>query len=70
MIERLEREAGVINQKEGVETDVQEPDGKAVVVRTEVFDGQIHGWIESEFLPYLSRWNDTNLSIYSAICSY
>ncbi|KAL4869696.1 hypothetical protein BDV12DRAFT_74791 [Aspergillus spectabilis] len=45
MTERLEREARSVNRKEGVETDGQEPDGKAVV-KKEVFEGQIHGWLE------------------------
>ncbi|KAL4878276.1 Alpha/Beta hydrolase protein [Aspergillus karnatakaensis] len=55
--ERLAREASVLNKRNGVEESnsnyevegecmTMKPDGKAVVVRREVFEGQIHGWLE------------------------
>ncbi|KAL5334853.1 Alpha/Beta hydrolase protein [Aspergillus crustosus] len=46
LTERLERDAAVLNQQRGAEPDAQEPDGKAIVVKKEVFKDQIHGWLE------------------------
>ncbi|KAL2824788.1 putative lipase/esterase family protein [Aspergillus cavernicola] len=44
MAERLEVDARAFNQARGVPEIPETPDGKAVVVRARVFEGQIHGW--------------------------
>ncbi|KAL2808932.1 Alpha/Beta hydrolase protein [Aspergillus granulosus] len=48
-VERLEAEARAINAANGIEqetVDKQGPDGRAVVVKSFVAEGQIHGWTE------------------------
>jgi hypothetical protein len=48
-IERLETEARAINAANRIDHSVVEeegPDGKAVVVKNYVAEGQIHGWTE------------------------
>ncbi|KAE8554969.1 hypothetical protein EYB25_003516 [Talaromyces marneffei] len=46
MTERLQAEAEAINQSRQVSKTTERPDGTAVVVRTDVYEGQIHGWLE------------------------
>ncbi|KAL2864924.1 putative lipase/esterase family protein [Aspergillus lucknowensis] len=46
MTERLEREAKTINESRNLAETPEIPDGNAVVVRTYVAEGQIHGWTE------------------------
>lgn len=45
--EKLETEAEAINQSRQVSKTTDTPDGSAIVVRTDVYEGQIHGWLES-----------------------
>jgi hypothetical protein len=47
MTERLETEAEAINQWRQVSKTADIPDGSAIVVLTDVHEGQIHGWLES-----------------------
>lgn len=47
MTERLETEARAINQSRQVSNMAETPYGKGIVVRTDVYEGQIHGWLES-----------------------
>ncbi|KAJ0420406.1 Alpha/Beta hydrolase protein [Aspergillus carlsbadensis] len=48
-IERLEAEARAINATNGIDqsvVDEEGPDGKAIIVKSYVAEGQIHGWTE------------------------
>jgi hypothetical protein len=47
MTNRLDAEAKAINQSRQVSKMTEGPDGSAIVVRTDVYEGQIHGWLES-----------------------
>ncbi|KAL3469433.1 Alpha/Beta hydrolase protein [Aspergillus californicus] len=44
MAKRLDAEARRINRSRGLPEMPVQPDGKAIVVRASVFEGQIHGW--------------------------
>lgn len=47
MTERLKAEAKAINQSRQVSETSESPDGMRIVVRTDIYEGQIHGWLES-----------------------
>lgn len=49
MTERLKAEAKAINQSRKV---ARTPDGTDIFVRTDVYEGQIHGWLESRLTPH------------------
>lgn len=70
MTERLKAEAKVVNQSKQVSKTNDRPDGSAIVVRTDVYEGQIHGWLESTLTSHASFGGSFADSQCSAIFRY
>lgn len=70
MTERLKAEATAINQSRQMSKTDDRPDGSAIVVRTDVYEGQIHGWLESTLTSHASFGGSIADSQCSAIFRY
>ncbi|EED22143.1 hypothetical protein TSTA_093890 [Talaromyces stipitatus ATCC 10500] len=46
MTGRLQTEAKAINRFKQLSETADRPNGSAIFVRTDVYEGQIHGWLE------------------------
>lgn len=68
--ERLEAEAKAINRSRQVSETAETPDRSAIIVRTDVYEGQIHGWLESTLTSHASFKGSFADSQCSAIFRY